>query len=205
MTATVSIIMMQGNTRAIDMASYQLLRGRGLRPIGIWCVRVAVIFLLWLSGMHQVSAQVQPTDGRILELLKKRHLMRCPTNPSESGCGGTSTLPFEADVFEVFFNSGSAVLDRRTRANLVVLVARLSRPENAGRRFLIGGHTDAMGSEAYNQGLSERRAEVVKRILVQEFRLPAEMLVAVGYGKTRLKNAANPFAAENRRVQIGED
>lgn len=34
------------------------------------------------------------------------------------------------------------------------------------------------------------------------FRLPADTLVAVGYGKTQLKNTTNPFAAENRRVQI---
>ena len=202
MTATVSITMKPGNTRAIDMASYEPLPGRGLRSIGIWCVLVAVIFLVWLSGMHHVSAQAQPTDTQILELLKKKRSMRCPTNPSEGGCGGTSTSPVEAEIVDIFFDFGSAVLDRRAHASLSALAAGLNRPERAGRRFLIGGHADAMGSKAYNQRLSERRAEAVKRVLVQEFRLPAETLVAVGYGKTRLKNSANPFAPENRRVRI---
>ncbi len=68
--------------------------------------------------------------------------------------------------------------------------------------FLINGHTDAKGSAEYNQDLSEWRAEAVKHLLVQQFGLPPTTLIAVGYGKTQLKNAAYPFAGEKRRVQI---
>lgn len=184
------------------MARHELLCGRESRTMGMWCVLVALISAASLSGMQHVYAQVHPTDAQILELLKKKHLMRCPIHSSETSCGGTSTAPFEAEMFDIVFDFGSAVLDRRAHANLAALAARLSKREDAGRRFLIGGHTDAKGSEAYNQRLSERRAGAVKRILVQEFRLPAETLVAVGYGKTQLKNSTNPFAAENRRVRI---
>jgi flagellar motor protein MotB len=42
----------------------------------------------------------------------------------------------------------------------------------------------------------------VKRILIEEFKLPANTLIAVGYGKSQLKTKADPFAGENRRVQI---
>lgn len=184
------------------MASCERLPGRGLGTTGVWCALMAMISVALLAGMQHAYAQVQPTDAQILELLKKKRLMRCPTNPSESGCGGASTSPVEAEMVNIFFDLGSAVLDRRAHASLSALAARLNRPADAGRRFLIGGHADAMGSEAYNQRLSERRAEAVKRMLVQEFRLPAQMLVAVGYGQTRLKNSANPFAPENRRVRI---
>jgi flagellar motor protein MotB len=38
-------------------------------------------------------------------------------------------------------------------------------------------------------------------ILIEEFNLPADTLIAVGYGKTQLKNTADPLAAANRRVQ----
>lgn len=69
----------------------------------------------------------------------------------------------KTDVFDVFFDPSSATLDRHARAILVALAAELNKPENAGRTFLIGGHTDATGSEAYNQLLSERRAAAVKR------------------------------------------
>jgi outer membrane protein OmpA-like peptidoglycan-associated protein len=67
---------------------------------------------------------------------------------------------------------------------------------------VLGGHTDAAGSDTYNQELSEKRAEAVKRFLSEKFKLPAESLVAVGFGKSKLKNPANPLSEENRRVQV---
>jgi outer membrane protein OmpA-like peptidoglycan-associated protein len=71
-----------------------------------------------------------------------------------------------------------------------------------GHIFLINGHTDAKGGDQYKQTVSAYRVEAVKRILINKFKLPADALLAVGYGKTQLKNTADPFAGENRRVQI---
>ncbi len=68
--------------------------------------------------------------------------------------------------------------------------------------FLIEGHTDAVGRAEYNQRLSERRAEAVKRALTEFFYIPAENLVTVGYGERFLK-IPTPYAEpENRRVTI---
>ena len=71
-----------------------------------------------------------------------------------------------------------------------------------GSVFMLGGHTDAKGGDNYNQMLSERRAETVKRFLIQNYHLPAANLVSAGYGKNGQKNPNDPFAAENRRVEI---
>jgi outer membrane protein OmpA-like peptidoglycan-associated protein len=68
--------------------------------------------------------------------------------------------------------------------------------------FLVAGHTDGKGTDQYNQILSERRAENIKQYLMQKFGIAGDNLVAVGYGKTQLKNTANPQADENRRVQV---
>ena len=78
----------------------------------------------------------------------------------------------------------------------------LVSPKLAGGTFMVAGHTDGKGSDLYNQNLSERRAEAVKTYLVMHYKIPAANLLAVGYGKTTLKNVDNPFASENRRVQI---
>ena len=160
------------------------------------------IALATFTGSHHVHAQAQPTDAQILELLKKKHLMRCPTRPSETGCGETSTSPFETDVFDVFFDPGSAALDRHARAILVALAAELNKSQNPDRRFLIGGHTDATGSEAYNQRLSERRAAAAKRFLVACCGVDRTMLATAGFGKQLPKNMADPYADDNRRVNI---
>jgi outer membrane protein OmpA-like peptidoglycan-associated protein len=78
----------------------------------------------------------------------------------------------------------------------------LASPKLSGGTFLVAGHTDGKGSDEYNQQLSERRAESVKSYLVARYQIPASNLIAVGYGKSKLKNVNNPFSADNRRVQI---
>ena len=78
----------------------------------------------------------------------------------------------------------------------------LSNPELKGSTFIVAGHTDAVGSDNYNQGLSERRADSIKRYLVDKFAIVGSDLVTVGYGKTKLKDPANPFSEVNRRFQV---
>jgi outer membrane protein OmpA-like peptidoglycan-associated protein len=165
-------------------------------------VLAAVISVGLLAGSHLVHAQAQPTEAQILEMLKQKRLMRCPTGPSETGCAGTSTTPLETDVFDVFFDAGSAALDRQARAILVSLAAELNKPQNAGRIFLIAGHADANGGDAYNQDLSERRAAAVKRFLVACCGVDGSMLATAGFGKQLPKNMTDPNADENRRVNI---
>ncbi|MBN1663646.1 MAG: OmpA family protein, partial [Deltaproteobacteria bacterium] len=67
----------------------------------------------------------------------------------------------------------------------------------------IEGHTDDVGSDEYNQKLSERRAQVVRTYLVDVFRIDAERLTAKGYGESRpvYDNRVEIGRAKNRRVE----
>jgi outer membrane protein OmpA-like peptidoglycan-associated protein len=103
---------------------------------------------------------------------------------------------------DVNFDYNSAALTSKAEPQLKNLGKALSSAELAGSVVLLGGHTDAKGSDPYNQSLSERRAETVKRFLMENYHIPAANLVSAGYGKKGLKNPADPFAAENRRVQV---
>jgi outer membrane protein OmpA-like peptidoglycan-associated protein len=67
---------------------------------------------------------------------------------------------------------------------------------------VVAGHTDAVGSDPFNQDLSERRADTIKRYLVEKYGLNGTDLVTVGYGKTKLKDSANGADPVNRRVQV---
>src|SRR5258708_39281253 len=78
----------------------------------------------------------------------------------------------------------------------------LANPGLKGSTFVVAGHTDAAGGESYNQDLSERRADSIKHYLVDKFGIAGTDLVTVGYGKTKLKDPANPLAEVNRRVQV---
>ncbi len=78
----------------------------------------------------------------------------------------------------------------------------LASPKLFNGTFMVAGHTDGKGSDEYNQHLSERRAESVKAYLVAHYQISASNLIAVGYGKSKLKIFNDPFSPENRRVQI---
>src|SRR5262249_16042761 len=103
---------------------------------------------------------------------------------------------------EIYFDYNSAIVGPQARPALSALGNVLSKDNFKGTVFFINGHTDAAGSPEYNQGLSQRRAQAVRRGLIEQFKLAPDTLVAVGFGKEQLKNAGNPLAPENRRVQI---
>jgi outer membrane protein OmpA-like peptidoglycan-associated protein len=68
--------------------------------------------------------------------------------------------------------------------------------------FLIEGHTDAVGSDGYNNKLSKARAEAVKKALSTYYIIPAKNLKTVGLGERYLKIPTAEAEQENRRVSI---
>jgi outer membrane protein OmpA-like peptidoglycan-associated protein len=103
---------------------------------------------------------------------------------------------------EINFDYNSASVTPTSEPQLHNLGKALTSAELAGAVFMLGGHTDAKGTDGYNQSLSERRAETVKKFLMENYKIPLENLVSAGYGETDLKNKTDPNSAENRRVQI---
>ncbi len=74
---------------------------------------------------------------------------------------------------------------------------------NTDVEAVLEGHTDSTGTEAYNQGLSQRRVNAVRQVLIEQFDIPAARLRAEGYGETRpvASNDTPAGRAQNRRVQ----
>ena len=103
---------------------------------------------------------------------------------------------------EVNFEYNSDRIGSKATPQVTALGEALSSAELKEGTFIVAGHTDAKGSDTYNQGLSERRADAVKQFLSEKYGIDASNLVTVGYGKTRLKNPSEPFSSENRRVQV---
>ena len=103
---------------------------------------------------------------------------------------------------EINFEYNSAVIGSKAMPQVTELGKALTSADLKDRTFILAGFTDAKGSQTYNQGLSERRADAVRQLLSKEYGIEAGNLVTVGYGLSHLKDPANPFAAENRRVQV---
>ena len=102
----------------------------------------------------------------------------------------------------VYYDFDSFDITRETSEVLDDLGYALEASELEGSQYLIAGHTDAAGKEAYNQWLSESRALSAKRYLVKNFRIDPDRLIVVGFGETRLADRRRPRDGINRRVEI---
>ena len=101
---------------------------------------------------------------------------------------------------KVNFAFDSSVVTEQYFADLAELAAFLKRFDQVD--VTIEGHTDSVGSEEYNQQLSERRARAVADMLVNSHGIAASRLNAVGYGESRpvASNDTAEGRAQNRRV-----
>lgn len=110
------------------------------------------------------------------------------------GCSCDLTL-------KLAFGLNSAELTADDRAMLDELIAVLKTIPVA--KVVVAGYTDSSGAEAYNQQLSERRANAVKDYLVAAG-LPSDEFTAIGYGEANPvgDNATAEGRAANRRVVL---
>jgi len=122
---------------------------------------------------------------------------------TEADCSkaGHAGKPAAVAAFDlvVRFKYNSDVLEPDARANLDEFAKALKTPQLGTSRFVVEGHTDAVGSPSYNLDLSARRAQAVVRYL-QERGVDTAKLEARGYGETK-PVVADRFAGENRRVE----
>jgi outer membrane protein OmpA-like peptidoglycan-associated protein len=108
------------------------------------------------------------------------------------------------DIQAINFATGSAEIPR-SEFRKVMQIARAMEQllrRRRGVRFLIEGHTDAVGSAYSNQILSERRAASLKMVLVREFGIPARVLETVGYGEDYLLVPTERAEWRNRQVTL---
>lgn len=74
--------------------------------------------------------------------------------------------------------------------------------KNPDIRLRLEGHTSAEGDAAFNQKLSEARAQAAVDFMVEHEGIDASRLEAVGKGSSELKNTEDPMASENRRTEF---
>ena len=100
------------------------------------------------------------------------------------------------------FEFDSDSLTAQSRKSLDTLGDMLQLEEMFDKKLNVEGHTDAIGSEAYNMALSMRRAESVKSYLVEAHDIDPARLNTDGAGESKLIDPTNPKSGLNRRVQF---
>ncbi|WP_316230901.1 OmpA family protein [Bradyrhizobium sp. SZCCHNR1051] len=148
----------------------------------------------------QADAAAQAKQAAFIDSMRNRKTRSLSLGEREQIAEIAATKP-KIDL-EIQFDYNSAEISKASMPAVQELGKALSDPNLKGSTFVVAGHTDGIGSDGFNQDLSERRADTIKRYLVEKFALAGQDLVTVGYGKTKLKDAANPADPLNRRVQV---
>ena len=182
-------------------------------------VRHLVVLPLFMSGGGHVAGDIpvqvraveERFDGNPVQLYALADLDgdgvlnehdKCPnTRPGAvvdlDGCEVEAVIELPG----VYFDFDKATLKPEAKVVLNEAAALLSQHERVVVE--VAGHTDSSGSDAYNQGLSERRANSVRDYLVEKG-VRASRLSAKGYGESMpvASNDTKEGRAENRRVEL---
>jgi outer membrane protein OmpA-like peptidoglycan-associated protein len=153
-----------------------------------------------LSVGPKTDPEAVTAEGRFVQTIRNRATRSLSSAEREEIAAIAKDKP-NIDL-EINFDYNSADISKRSLSSVEALGQALTSPDLKGSTFIVAGHTDAVGSEAYNQDLSERRADSIKRYLTDKFGIAGTDLVTVGYGKTKLKDPSHPTADVNRRVQV---
>lgn len=153
-----------------------------------------------LSVGPQADPAASAAEGRFVQTIRGRATRSLSSTEREEIAAIAKDKP-NIDL-EITFDYNSADISAKSLPAVQALGRALTRSDLKGSTFIVAGHTDAAGAEAYNQDLSERRADAIKRYLTDKFGIAGADLVTVGYGKSKLKDPGNPMAEANRRVQV---
>ena len=186
--------------------------GLGAIESGGWAAGGAALGLL--SGGLICYAQDGDEDGD--SVFDRRD--HCPDTPANTavdnrGCPipqyPPSVKPVEpssevitlSDQGDVLFAFDSAELTPAAHEQLMALMDKLKSADVLSIKVV--GHTDSQGSDAYNQGLSERRASSVAAFLLNQGLAP-DKLTSQGMGESQpvADNASEEGRAKNRRVEL---
>lgn len=115
------------------------------------------------------------------------------------GCPMELTETVNIDL-SVKFDTNKAVVKDEFLAEIKALADFMNQYANTV--VTVEGHTDSQGSDAYNQALSQRRADAVKEVLISKMGVAADRVKAVGYGEAKpiADNATAAGRESNRRV-----
>ena len=152
------------------------------------------------AGTPQVDTAAQAKEATFINSLRNRSTRSLSLGEREEVAQLAANKP-KIDL-EIRFDYNSADIAKTSMQAVQELGKALSDPSLKGSTFVVAGHTDAIGGEEYNQGLSERRADTIKRYLSEKFGINGSDLVTVGDGKTKPKDANAPLDPSNRRVQV---
>lgn len=168
-----------------------------------------VVALLALGGCAQPLVDWQQTQQQYdLEDLDKDGVIGARedcigtlegANVNNVGCGDINQFTARRDL-KVLFPNNSDFIDQRYYSEIEKVAEFLS--EYPGSTVTIEGHSSKVGSRAYNLKLSQRRADAVRNVLIEQFGIDQQRIEAKGFGFDRPVDPNNDPMAHNRNRRV---
>lgn len=105
-------------------------------------------------------------------------------------------------LLDIKFDTDSPIIRPESYALVGQLADVVAHPSLQPFRFLIVGHSDATGRRDNNLTLSQRRADAVRDVLINTFKISTKRLQSVGLGEEQLRDANRPAAPVNQQVEV---
>jgi outer membrane protein OmpA-like peptidoglycan-associated protein len=149
------------------------------------------------SSIIQLFAPDQPAEGSSSGSTRTRSIGLEPLKPKFS-----EPKSQRAISLQIQFGSNSDELGPEAVSQLRPVGEAMASNRLKSFDFVVEGHTDSVGATGFNMRLSERRAESVKRFLINEYGINASRITAVGKGEMEPLDTFHPRSPVNRRVRI---
>ncbi|WFU15684.1 OmpA family protein [Bradyrhizobium sp. CB3481] len=104
--------------------------------------------------------------------------------------------------FDVVFDQDSSLIRPASYQTIGSIADALTDPKTRPYRYLIVDHVESAGRRDHNLILSQRRAESIRDVLVNTFKVSPKRLLALGLGEEQLQDVNRPPSPANARVQI---
>lgn len=177
-----------------------------------WALAIAAIVLWFLAATNSAEAETRVPAFVVAQALGAKAAEQIEPAPAVDPVrlvAGRMAEQFEDQLvagvsrpsveLEVHFDFDSSQIHTESH-DQIEAAAMMLKDHFPSTRFRVAGYTDSVGSEDYNQQLSEERAAAVWQKMVEEHGVPADRLQMVGFGEN--DPAVDSTDAQRRRVEL---
>jgi outer membrane protein OmpA-like peptidoglycan-associated protein len=156
----------------------------------------------WIKRLAGLETAPELDLAALRQQLAERVKSRTEPVPGKRPPAVPQLLKLPQLVADIQFDEDAAVVRPDSYRVLGRIADTLYHPSLLGYKFLIVGHVPSTGRRDHNLTLSQRRADVIRDVLVNTFKISSKRLQSIGLGEEQLLDRARPTAPVNAHVHL---
>lgn len=156
----------------------------------------------WITRLAGLATAPELDLAELRQELAERVKTRTDPVPSKRPPAVPQLSRLPQLVADIQFDEDAAVVRPESYRVLGRIADTLYHPSLLGYKFLIVGHVPSTGRRDHNLTLSQRRADVVRDVLVNTFKLSSKRLLSIGLGEEQLLDRTRPTSPVNAQFHL---